>query len=137
MLLLNSSFYDLISSIQLCICSNREVGSCIYSKFNLKVISFLLNRGLLLNFNIIKTGYSGKIQFSLRRINGSMFLNSVSSPVNKSSNFLSKFSRYKSCQSLLKSFSSEFVVVSTSKGLMTANEALSLGLGGVIILIIK
>lgn len=135
--MLNSSFYDLISSIQLSVSLNRETGSCIYSKFNLKLISFLINRGLILSFNIIKGGPSGRIQFSLRRINGSFTFNSIFAPVVNSSNYLSKLTKYKTFRSLSKCFSSEFVVVSTTKGLMTANEAISLRLGGSVVAVIR
>lgn len=127
---LNSSFYDLISSIQSCLLCSKDSGSCVYSKFNLKIISFLTTRGIFSSFNLVKSGPSGRIQFFLRKVNGSSPINSIYSPVLSSS-------RYMSWVSLSKSFSSEFVVVSTTKGLMTANEAISLRLGGLVVCVLK
>lgn len=127
---LNSSFYNLISSLHFCVLGNKENGSCVYSRFNLKIISFLTNRGLLTHFTVTKVGSSGRIQFFLRKVNGAIPISGVYSPVLKSA-------RYKSWLSLSRSFSSEFVIVSTTKGIMTANEASSLRLGGLVIIIIK
>lgn len=127
---LNSSFYNLVSSLQFCVLSNKESGSCIYSRFNLKIISFLTNRGLFTHFTVSKVGSSGKIQFFLRKVNGFLPISNVCSPVFKSF-------RYQSWLSLSRSFSSELVVVSTTRGIMTANEASALRLGGLVVVIIK
>jgi ribosomal protein S8 len=127
---LNSSFYNLISVFQFCVLSNKENGSCVYSRFNLKIVSFLTNRGVFTHFNVTKVGPSGKIQFFLRKVNGFLPINSVYSPRFKSS-------RYQSWLSLSRSFSSELVVVSTTKGIMTANEASALRLGGLVVVVIK
>jgi ribosomal protein S8 len=135
--MLNSSFYDLVSSIQLCTSLNRGAGSCVYSKFNLKLISFLTDRGVFLNFSITKGGPSGKINFFLRKVNGSFPFSTLFSPAIGSSNYTSKFSKYKTFRSLTKCFSSEFVVVSTTKGLMTANEAISSKLGGLVVIVFR
>jgi ribosomal protein S8 len=126
----NSSFYSLVSSFQFSVLSNKESGSCAYSRFNLKIISFLTNRGIFTHFIVTRVGSSGRIQFFLRKVNGFLPINSVYSP-----GF--RLSRYYSWLSLSRSFSSEFVVVSTTKGLMTANEASALRLGGLVIVIIK
>jgi len=135
--MLNSSFYDLVGSVKLSVSLNREVGYCAYSKFNLKLISFFVDRGLFLSFNLIKVGSSGKIQFSLRRVNGSFTFSTIFAPVVSSSNYTNKFTKYKTFRSLSKCFSSEFVVVSTTKGLMTSNEAISSRLGGSVVVVIR
>jgi len=127
---LNSSFYNLVSSFQFCVLSNKESGSCVYSRFNLKIISFLTNRGLFTHFTVSKVGPSGKIQFFLRKVNGFLPISSIYSPVFKSF-------KYQSWLSLSRSFSSELVVVSTTKGIMTANEASALRLGGLVVVVIK
>lgn len=135
--MLNSSFYDLVSSIRLCTSLNRGSGSCVYSKFNLKLISFFTDRGIILDFNVIKGGPSGRIQFFLKRVNGSFPFNTIFVPVVNSSACLSKVYKYKTFRSLSKCFSSEFVVVSTPKGLMTANEAISSRLGGSVVVVMS
>jgi len=126
----------LISSIQLSVRLNKNIGRVAYSNFNLIVLSFLCNRGFIDNFQFFKKGSNVYIEYSLRRMNGSLVVNSIRAPFKKDSNSLSYFSKYKTYKSLARFFNSEFVVISTNQGLMTANEAISLCQGGVVVCII-
>jgi len=128
---------DLIASLQLCTQLNKTVSKVIFSKFNLLVLSFLCDRGFVTNFKFVKKGFNGYIAFSLRQINGSLVFSNIWSPYLVSSSKKNCFVKYHSYRSLLKSFSSEFVIVSTSLGLMTANEAISAKLGGLVVCVIR
>jgi ribosomal protein S8 len=121
--------------LQLCASLDKDSGRAVYSKFNLTVLSFLCQRGFVSAFKFFKEGSGGYILFSLRRVNGVLLFNKVWSPSVNSAN-LSRFSKYKSYRSLSKVFTSEFVVVSTNRGLMTSNEAISMKLGGLVVCII-
>lgn len=133
----SNSQKDLISSLQLCTSLNKDTGKAVYSRFNLAILSFLCQRGFISNYKFFKKGPGGYILFSLRRINGALLLNKIWSPTINSSKAFDRFSKYKSYRALNRLFTSEFVVVSTPKGLMTANEASSVRLGGSVICIIS
>lgn len=132
-----NSQVELFSSLQLSVLLNKDVGKVSYSSFNLILLSFLCNRGFISNFKFFKEGSNGYITYFLRRINGSLIIKKIWSPLIKTSDSFSRFSRYKSYKSLSRLFSSEFVIVSTNQGLMTANEAIALQQGGVVICVLQ
>jgi ribosomal protein S8 len=132
----SNSQKDLIASLQLCVTLDKGKGRAVYSKFNLTVLSFLCQRGFVSTFKFFKEGSGGYVLFSLRRVNGVLLFNKVWSPSTNGNYSISRFSKYKSYRALSKVFTSEFVVVSTNRGLMTANEAISMKLGGLVVCVI-
>jgi ribosomal protein S8 len=128
---------ELLASLQLSVFLNKEVGKVSYSTFNLVLLSFLCNRGFISSFKYFKEGSNGFITYLLRRINGSLVIKKIWSPSLKNSDSFSKFSKYKSYKALARFFSSEFVIVSTNQGLMTANEAIALRQGGIVICVLQ
>jgi len=132
-----NSKIELFASLNLSILLNKDVGKVSYSTFNVIILSFLCNRGFISNFKFFKEGSNGFITYFLRRIAGSLVLKKIWSPIVKSSDSFSRFSKYKSYKSLSRLFSSEFVIVSTNQGLMTANEAVALRQGGVVICVLQ
>lgn len=132
-----NSQVELLASLQLSVLLNKNIGKVSYSVFNLIILSFLCNRGFVSNFKFFKEGSNGYITYFLRRINGALVIKKIWSPLLKTSDSFSRFSKYKSYKSLSRLFGSEFVVVSTNQGLMTANEAIALQQGGVIICVVQ
>jgi len=131
------SHKDLVASLKLCLICNKNVSKVLFSKFNLSILSFLCARGFVTDFKFIKEGSNGYISFCLRQTNGAMTFSNIWSPYLTSTNSSNcRLKKYQSYKSLLKSFTSEFVVISTSRGLMTSNEAISLKLGGSVVCVI-
>jgi small subunit ribosomal protein S8 len=137
MKIVKKSHKDLIASLRLCLLNNKNISKVLFSKFNLSVLSFLCNRGFVTDFKFIKEGSNGYILFCLRRANGTFAFSNVWAPYLVNTTLSNqRLKKYQSYRSLIKSFTSEFVVVSTSKGLMSINEATSLRLGGTVICVI-
>jgi len=133
----SNSLFSLVTSLNTSVLYSKPTGRAVFSKFNLKILLFLAARGFISNIKVFSSGSGSLISFQIKAITGgSSVFHRVISP-NVSSGFFSK-KRTKFCshKDLLSLYSSEFVVVSTSRGLMTANEAAVLGIGGVVVLIV-
>jgi ribosomal protein S8 len=132
----NDSLSNLISSLNVTVLTRSAEGRIVYSKFNLKVLLFLAARGFLSDIRVVTSGSGGLIYYKfVSSDSGSPIISRVFTPLIKKSK-RACLTKYVSFRSLLSIYSSEFVLVTTNKGLMTANEAVALGLGGVIVLII-
>ena len=133
----NNSLFSLITSLNTSVLYSKSTGTAVFSKFNLKILLFLAARGFISSIKVFSSGSGSLISFQIRSVSqGSPVFHKVISPTINSGFFCkkqTKFCSYKDLQSL---YSSEFVIVSTSRGLMTANEAAVLGIGGVVVLII-
>jgi len=132
----NNSLSNLISSLNTTILGRRPEGRAVYSKFNLKILLFLTARGFLSDVRVGLNGSGGYLQFKFKTSEtGNPIVSKIFRPPFKKNNN-SSLSQYSSSRLLSSSYSSEFVLVSTSKGLMTAVEAAALGLGGYVVLVI-
>ncbi len=134
---MSNSQKNLVASLQLCVSLDKDVGYAIYSRFNVMLLSFLCQRGFIRSFSFSKKGSNGFLLFCIRRVNGTLLFNNIWSPLLTSRDFKSKFTKYKTCRALLSTFTSEFVVISTNRGLMTVNEAVAIKAGGSIICVIS
>lgn len=132
----NNNLSNLVSILNSIVLSGRLNGRVVYSKFSLKILLFLVARGFLSDIQVVSKGPGGFIKFNFKTSgSGSPVINRIFMPSVKKSK-VHRLACYSNVQSLSSVYSSEFVLVSTSKGLMTAPEAIALGLGGVVILVI-
>lgn len=132
----NSSLSALVTSLNTSILYSKPFGTVVFSKFNLKILLFLAARGVLSSIKIFSSGSGFLIKFQTKFLSGGrVVFQKVRSPTMNPGFFAKKNVKFCSCKELSSLYSSEFVVVSTSRGLMTSNEAVSLGLGGFVILV--
>lgn len=133
----NNSLFSLITSLNTSVLYSKSAGTAVFSKFNLKILLFLAARGFVSAIKVSSSGSGSLIGFQIRSVSeGLPIFNKVISPNLNAGFFAKKQAKFCSYKDLSSLYSSEFVVVSTNKGLMTANEAIALKLGGIVVLII-
>lgn len=133
----NNSLSGLVTSLNTSVLYSKQFGTAVFSKFNLKVLLFLASRGFLSSIKVFSSGSGSLIKFKIKSVSGGVSIfRKVTSPTVRSGFFAKKHVKFCSYKELASLYSSEFVVVSTSRGLMTANEAVSLHLGGFVVLVI-
>lgn len=133
----NNSLAGLVTSLNTSVLYSKQLGTAVFSKFNLKILLFLASRGFLSSIKVFSSGSGFLIKFKINAISGGVAIfRKASSPNIGSGFFAKKHVKFCSYKELASRYSSEFVVVSTSRGLMTANEAVSLQLGGFVVLVL-
>jgi small subunit ribosomal protein S8 len=134
----NDSHKDLIAAIKLVVIGRKPQGSAVYSGFNLKILLFLAARGFISSIKVKNRGPGGVITFKLKAAqNGVSAVNEIWTPYLAAGRFGNRLVKYRGYKELAAAYSSEFVLVSTSKGLMTSLEAIALKVGGLVVCVIK
>jgi len=138
MAFVNDSLNALVSSLNSTVLYSRPVGSVVYSKFNFKILLFLAARGYISFIKIFSSGSGNLIKFKIKKNEtGLPVFHKVLCPLVLRGGFQTKHVKFCSYKKLLSLFSSEFVIVSTNRGLMTSMEAARLCIGGFVVLVIK
>jgi len=134
----NNSLADLVSSLNGSLNGARPSGSSVYSKFNLKVLLFMAARGYISDLKIFSKGPGALIKFRIKTNEyGIPVFRRIAAPYLNRGFFSQKLIKFCSYRELSSLYSSEFVVVSTRHGLMTANEAVRLRVGGFVVLVVN